>query len=176
MKQIKTKKEVLYQHTQKGWLIWMALFFVSILFAGVLVFIAFDVIVFLFMLCIIILLLSFATVQVTITQDFLHLKFGYGIFKKRFSLKDIVLVKKVKNKWYYGWGIRFWFAPRMWIYNISGFDAIEIILKNKKRYRIGSDEPKRLQEALQKEILRISRVKHFSKKKETFKKKEVRNE
>ncbi len=47
--------------------------------------------------------------------------------------------------WYYGWGIRGWLWPKMWIYNVSGFDAVEIKLKNGKMYRIGTDEPKKLE-------------------------------
>jgi hypothetical protein len=82
----------------------------------------------------------------------LRIKFGYGIFKKRFKIKEIASVKIVRNKWYYGWGIRFWWKPRMIIYNISGYDAVEIKLKNKRIYRIGTDEPKKLEQAIKKRI------------------------
>ena len=56
--------------------------------------------------------------------------------------------KKVKNHWYYGWGIRVWFWPYIWIYNISWFDGVEIKLKNKKIYRIGTNKPKELEKAI----------------------------
>ena len=36
----------------------------------------------------------------------------------------------------------------MCIYNVSGFDAVEIQLKNGKIYRIGTDEPKKLEQAI----------------------------
>jgi hypothetical protein len=36
----------------------------------------------------------------------------------------------------------------MWIYNVSGFDAVEITLKNGNTYRIGTDEPKELEQAI----------------------------
>jgi len=36
----------------------------------------------------------------------------------------------------------------MWIYNISGFDAVEIKMKNGKTYRIGTDEPQKLEQAI----------------------------
>jgi hypothetical protein len=54
----------------------------------------------------------------------------------------------VKNKWYFGWGVRRWFWPKMWIYNVSGFDAVEIVLKNGNIYRIGTDEPEKLERAI----------------------------
>ena len=63
-------------------------------------------------------------------------------------LKKIISSRIVKNHWYYGWGIRIWFWPYMWIYNISGFDAVEIKMKNDQKYKIGTDEPKELERAI----------------------------
>ncbi|HMT26988.1 MAG TPA: hypothetical protein PKD96_01680 [Candidatus Absconditabacterales bacterium] len=93
-------------------------------------------------------LASFVTLQVKVGGKYMQIKFGYGIYQKKFLLSDIASAKSVKNRWYYGWGIRRWFWPKMWIYNVSGFDAVEIKLKNGKLYRIGTDEPKKLEEAI----------------------------
>jgi len=93
-------------------------------------------------------LASFVTLQVIIDGEYLRIKFGFGIFQKKFSLNDIMSVKTVKNHWYYGWGIRIWLWPKMWIYNVSGFDAVEIKLKNGKTYRIGTDEPQKLEQTI----------------------------
>ena len=93
-------------------------------------------------------LASFVSLQVIIDEKYLRIKFGYGIYQKKFLLHDIVSTKTVKNHWYYGWGIRVWFWPKMWIYNVSGFDAVEIKLKNGKIYRIGTDEPKKLEQTI----------------------------
>ena len=43
----------------------------------------------------------------------------------------------------------------MWIYNVSGFDAVEIIMKNKKVYRIGSDVAKELETAIKQSIKQL---------------------
>lgn len=93
-------------------------------------------------------LASFATLNVAIEGRFLRIRFGWGIFHKKFPLTDIAAVRKVKNHWYYGWGIRLWFWPKMWVSNVSGFDAVELTMKNGKIYRIGTDEPNALEEAL----------------------------
>ena len=93
-------------------------------------------------------LASFVTLQVVIDGEYLRIRFGFGIFQKKFSLTDIMAVKTVKNHWYYGWGIRIWLWPKMWIYNVSGFDAVEIKLKNGKTYRIGTDEPQKLEQTI----------------------------
>ena len=95
------------------------------------------------------------SLTVTIDETYLQIKFGYGIYKKRFKLEKIISVKTVRNHWYYGWGIRIWFWPYMFIYNISGFDAIEIKMKDNKIYRIGTDEPRKLEQAI------LQKDKHF---------------
>lgn len=79
---------------------------------------------------------SFVSLQVRMDEKHLHIKFGYGMYQKKFALHDIQSVKSVKNHRWYGWGIRVWFWPKMLIYNVSGFDAVEIQLKNGKTYRI----------------------------------------
>ncbi|MFA7314379.1 MAG: hypothetical protein WC025_00405 [Candidatus Magasanikbacteria bacterium] len=100
------------------------------------------------MTLILFILTSFGSLQVIIDEKYLRIKFGYGIYHKKFSLDDIMSAKTVKNHWYYGWGIRRWLWPKMWIYNVSGFDAVEIKLKNGKTYRIGTDEPKKLEQTI----------------------------
>lgn len=104
------------------------------------------------MALIVFILASFSTLRVVIDERYLRVKFGYGIFRKKFSLEEIVSAKIVRNHWYYGWGIRFWFWPKMWIYNISGFDAVEITTKKGKIYRIGTDVPQELEAAIRRVI------------------------
>ena len=43
--------------------------------------------------------------------------------------------------------------PRMWIYNVAGLDAVEIKLRNGKTYRVGTDEPKKLEQAILRKIV-----------------------
>ena len=97
------------------------------------------------MVLILFILTSFATLTVSIDEKYLRIKFGYGIFRKRFEVSEITSVKQVKNHWYYGWGIRLWLWPKMWIYNVSGFDAVELVMKNGKVYRIGTNVPGELE-------------------------------
>jgi hypothetical protein len=103
------------------------------------------------MALILFILASFSTLTVIIDENYLRIKFGYGIFWKKFLLNEIGSVRTVKNHWYYGWGIRLWFCPSMLIFNISGFGAVEITMKNGKIYRIGTDEPKELESAINRE-------------------------
>lgn len=139
---------MIYKHTQIGYLILFILPVVSILFGIILTQAGFDSGIFIIMLFILFFIASFVSLEVMIDESYLRIKFGYGIFRKRFEIREIVSVRTVKNRWYYGWGIRVWFWPYMWIYNVSGFDAVEIKMKNGKIYRIGTDEPKELEQAI----------------------------
>ena len=100
------------------------------------------------MALILFILASFSTLTIIVDRKFLNIRFGWGIFRKKFSLTEITAVRKVKNHWYYGWGIRVWFWPYMLIYNVSGFDAVEIVMANGSVYRIGTDVPDELESAL----------------------------
>jgi len=104
------------------------------------------------MVLILFILASFTTLATSIDEKYLRIKFGYGIFRKKFLLSEIASVKQVKNHWYYGWGIRLWLWRKMWIYNVSGFDAVVIIMRNGKIYRIGTDVPGELETAIKQAV------------------------
>lgn len=137
-----------YQHTQNGYVILIALIAISVLYAFILTQTGLNLLILFIMALILFILASFSTLQVIVDENHLRIKFGYGIYQKKFPLHDIAFVKKVRNRWYYGWGIRVGFWPYIWIYNVSGFDAIEMVMKNGKRYRIGTDQPEELEQAI----------------------------
>ncbi len=144
-----------YKHTQKGYFVIIGALSIALCYtviyrllpAGIDTTLSTTLVV-----LIIFILLSFSSLQTVISENYLSIKFGWGIFQKRFLLDDVLSVKSVKNRWYHGWGIHFWLWPHMWIYNVSGFDAIELLMKNGKIYRIGTDVPRELAEEINKYI------------------------
>jgi hypothetical protein len=78
-------------------------------------------------------LVLFPSLTVTIDTQTARIHFGAGIIRH--------------VPWYYGWGIHL--TPSGWLYNVSGFDAIELEMKNGKRHRIGTDDPQGLLQAIQ---------------------------
>ena len=135
-----------YKHTQIGYLL-------LVLYSAVILFICYINIVTGFipfaLVGLIIMLIAlglFATLTVAVDDRMLRIQFGLGVIRKGFLLKDIEAYRVVKNPWYYGWGIRF--TPRGWLFNVSGFSAIELQMKSGKTYRIGTDEPDSLAKAL----------------------------
>jgi len=91
-------------------------------------------------------MLLFGSLTVEVWEDRIVLWFGPGVIRKRFDVKDVRRATAVRNRWYYGWGIRF--TPHGWLFNVSGFDAVELEMGSGRKYRIGSDEPQELLSAI----------------------------
>ena len=128
-----------YKHTQVGYLH-------IILYSAVILFMVYLIIVsdsepyvLIGLILMLAVLACFATLTVKVGDGVITVQFGVGVIRKRIQLSDVETYAKVKNPWYYGWGIRY--TPRGWLYNISGFSAIELLMKNGKSCRIGTDDP-----------------------------------
>ena len=74
------------------------------------------------------------------------LHFGIGVFGKSFATKEVRRASIVRNHWYYGWGIRY--TPHGWLFNVAGLNAVEIELHTGRKYRIGTDQPQQLHDAI----------------------------
>ena len=72
--------------------------------------------------------------------------FRWGWPRRRVAFDDIVGVRLVRNSWWHGWGIRK--VRHGWMYNVAGYDAVELALRSGKVFRIGTDEPDALLAAL----------------------------
>jgi len=153
--------QVFYKKTQSGWLI--ILFFIPlILFLSYIIYYQKvlgkpfgehpgpTLMYFGFIIFFLILLSLFSNLTVTGYMDYLEIKFGIGLIRKKFYHKDIRDFSIEKNPWYYGWGIRK--IPGGWLFNVSGVWSVQLIMKNGKMYRIGTDEPKRLEEFIKSRI------------------------
>ena len=88
----------------------------------------------------------FATLTTEIKDGAIECRFGPGLVRKRFLLSEIREAREVRNHWYYGWGIRV--TPHGMLFNVSGLDAVEIILTDGGRFRIGTDRPRELADAI----------------------------
>lgn len=135
-----------YKHTQIGYLL-ITLYSIVVLFLFYFnIMTNFHPLTLIALIIILIILATFARLTVTVDDQTIKIQFGVRIIRKSFPLKEIERYHVVKNPWYYGWGIRF--TPRGWLFNVSGFSAIELQMKNGKLYRIGTDEPDSLARAL----------------------------
>jgi hypothetical protein len=90
----------------------------------------------------------FYSLSVEIKENTLECCFGVGLIRKRIPLSEIQQARTVQNPWYSGWGIR-WIPGQYWLWNVSGYRALELILKDGKRFRLGTDEPESLVYAIE---------------------------
>ena len=139
-----------YKHTQVGYLIIAAMAAVMVLIGVVLANAGINWIAIGVLVVIAVALVSFSSLTVVIGEDEVEARFGPGPISKRFKLNEIESCQVVKNHWYYGWGIRL--TPHGVLYNVSGFDAVEIKLRTGKKFRIGTDVPQELEEAIRQAI------------------------
>jgi hypothetical protein len=84
----------------------------------------------------------FRSLTIEITGDELRWRFGPGWIHKRVPLTEVASAKAVRTNLIEGWGIHY--SRFGWLYNVSGFDAVAICLKNGKRFCLGTDEPEKL--------------------------------
>ncbi len=84
----------------------------------------------------------FGSMTVSVDGSGVHLALGVGLIRRSVPLGDIAECRPVRNSWWYGWGIRL--TPRGWLWNVSGWDAVELTYRSGGHFRIGTDEPGRL--------------------------------
>jgi hypothetical protein len=93
-------------------------------------------------------LILFCRLTVEMNDEFVAVRFGPGVIRKKWRLAEIKSCAPVRNRWWHGWGIR-WIGRRTWLFNISGWDAVELRVKDGRIVRIGTDEPTKLSELIQ---------------------------
>ena len=101
-------------------------------------------------------LVIFSTLTVTVRDGAMVVFFGPGLIRRRIPLRRIREVRVVRTPWYYGWGIRL--TPTGWLWNVSGLDGVEVQFDDGHRFRVGSDQPNRLAEALLREMRAVERA------------------
>jgi hypothetical protein len=138
--------ELLYRHTQFGWVILGTLAGAALvagprlptadgglgrsLFFGILALVA----------------LLFGTLTVEVDGEAIRLRFGIGLIRKRIPLAAVRSWREVRNSWFFGWGIRV--IPGGMLWNVSGLGAVELELDSGRLFRIGTDEPAALAEVI----------------------------
>ena len=135
-------RSIIYHHRQ--FQPWWGLMIIVPVFLLIIVF--YMAIVWIFTIILLIVAALFWGLTVEVNKDVVRLYFGFGIIHRSILREHIAMVTQVRNRWWWGFGIRW--TPHGWMWNISGLDAIELTYHNGKKFRIGTDEPEALLEAL----------------------------
>jgi hypothetical protein len=133
-----------YKHTQRGTLILVVMSIMSVIFVAIGLIVCKPVLIGvpLLLVC----GWRFHSLTIEITDGELRWQFGSGLIRKRVPLHDIASTRPVRTMVCEGWGIHL--SRFGWLYNVSGFDAVAITLRNGKRFALGTDEPDKLAASL----------------------------
>lgn len=133
-----------YHHTQRGQVILIALAGMAVLFTILGATVSQP-----FLIAAPLLVLGawlFHSLTIEIDGGELRWRFGPGLIHKRVPLDLIVSAEPVRTNVIEGWGIHL--SRYGWLYNVSGFDAVAVRLKNGQHFALGTDEPHKLAASL----------------------------
>ena len=131
-----------YEHTQTGYVMVCVLFVAAYAVASSRFFEASSparqislVVSILFLITIV----AFYKLTITIDDEALCASFGIGLIRKKLPVSEIAECDPIRIRWWYGWGIHL--TPDGWLYNVAGWDAVAITLRNNKKFALGTDDP-----------------------------------
>jgi hypothetical protein len=135
--------EIHYRHAQVGWVTIIVMGVVALIFSrlglvGTAPRLALQTVA----LALVVAAIAFSYQTIEVTDSEVVSRFALGIMPKRIPLRDIVRVEFAPSSWYEGWGIRL--TSRGWLYNVSGFGAVEFTTRDGNRMRFGTDDSSNL--------------------------------
>jgi hypothetical protein len=134
-----------YRHTQIGYLV-IAILGIMVVGFGVVALTSGPRVLLVTVAILVLCLLLFPTLTAMVEENRVICFFGFGLIRRTVPLSEVLSVSVVRNSWLYGWGLRIIPGGSLW--NVSGLDAVELRLANGRRFRIGTDEPNALYEAI----------------------------
>ena len=97
----------------------------------------------------------FSTMTTKVDGAVIEWHFTFGFLRKSIPLAQVQSSQEIRNKVWWGIGIRL--IPDGWLYSVSGLDAVLLRLQDGTVYRVGTDEPKQFNAAIENALLRLSR-------------------
>ena len=92
------------------------------------------------------------SLTVQVDKDRVKIFFGPGLIQRTFWIKEIEGCDIIRIWPVLEWGISYYGTKRGWVFSVSGSKAVQLTMKNGKRYRIGTDEPDKLNEEILKQL------------------------
>lgn len=92
----------------------------------------------------------FSSLTTVVTDAHFIFHFSFGFWRTRIPLADIRRAEAVRSRPWDGLGIHL--TTRGWLYNVWGLDAVEVERTNGTRLRVGTDDARRLAEAIRAQL------------------------
>lgn len=136
-----------YEHRQFGWVTVIALLPGLLLALATVRFAGAPAGVTLALVAIALLGALFASLTVEVDAESIRVSFTGGVVHRTIPLRDVREQRIVRSPWYYGWGIHR-YPGGGWLWNVAGYDAVELTLAGGRLFRIGTDQPHALSLAI----------------------------
>ncbi|MBC3863589.1 hypothetical protein H8K32_15895 [Undibacterium jejuense] len=96
-----------------------------------------------FFILVIVIQLNFGMMKINVDEEYLRWQFGLLTLPTwKVALNDIADIEIVDLRWYEGYGIRL--TTSGMLYRASGSQALRVVRKNGKSFRLSSTDPQRL--------------------------------
>jgi len=130
-----------YDHTQTGYVMVCVLFVAAYAVASSRFFEASSArqISLVISILLLITIVAFYKLTITIDDEALCASFGIGLIRKKLPVSEIAGCESIRIRWWYGWGI--YLTPDGWLYNVAGWDAVAITLRDGRKFAFGTDDP-----------------------------------
>ena len=93
---------------------------------------------------------AFQYLKVSDEGDALQIQFGpLPLFQRRVRYSDIASAEPGRTQFIEGWGIHYSLSRGGWVWNLWGFDCVEVRFKTGSVLRIGTDDPTNLSAFIQ---------------------------
>ena len=89
---------------------------------------------------------AMSKLSTTVDDETVTVAFRWGRPERVIPLADVASASVVRNKWWYGLGVRV--IPGATMFNVWGLDAVELELPG-RNFRIGTDDAERLAAAIE---------------------------
>ncbi len=93
---------------------------------------------------------AFSSLTTSVSAEAVTVAFRWGRPKRVIHVDQITAAAAVRNRWWYGWGLRI--IPGGSMFNVWGLDAVHLDLDGRRDFRIGTDDPQGLAAAINRRL------------------------
>lgn len=91
---------------------------------------------------------TFARLTTRVDRTGISWSFTFGIPARHIAFAELERAELTTTSIFEGWGIH-WTARHGWLWNVWGFRAVELFLRNGRRVTLGTDDPHGLAAAIE---------------------------
>ena len=139
-----------YVRTQHATWAWLALLPTAVIVAAFLQYPRPETFLAMFVVCVLVIvaLAAFTRLTIRVDANTVSWAFGWGWPGSAVAIEDIERSQITRTNFLEGWGLH-WTIWHGWLWNVAGFQAVELFERDGSRVTLGTDDPQGLWEAIE---------------------------